>query len=900
MINSRKLISLIIVVTILFTIAVGMEFSAMAQICDDYEYVVLEDGTAEITKYNGNESDLTIPNMLNDYAVTHIGEKAFYQNKDISHLTISQNIAIIGNSAFAECSNLEYITFPEVMFEIGENAFQLCDSLLSLNLPKGLTKISAYSFDRCYSLKSVVIPEGVISIEESAFSSGRTLKQVTLPSSLEKIEDQAFSYCAFTTIDLPKNLKSFGSRGAFSGSKLKNITIPDGVKELPWQLFSHCSELETVVIPDSVITIASEVFLDCNKLENIVLPKNLMNLSGFRGCENLQNFVVPNSVTCIYQMAFADCKSLTELVLPSKCKEIKVNAFKNCSNLTKITIKNDDCYIWNEAIPEQTVIYCSENSTAAAYAKEHGNPVVYFEEAIDYDYIVRSDGTVSITKYKGNQTDLTVLYELNGRKVVSIGDSAFSDKTQLQSILLPDELTGIGNSAFSGCSALSSIQIPSGVVFLGDNAFDFCNSLSEVFYPEAINLENTAITEAATKVSYKLDAKGEVVITGITLGRDKSSIVIPDFIAGKKVAQVEENIDKSIISKEGHTHNYYLCSCLICGYIAHSRISHYDRVEPTCIDGGKIEYYFCWECRKYFTDENNENEISYDDIEIKRTGHSFTNYIYNNDATYYNDGTETAQCDNCNEKNTRVKEGSKLEKPIVTDPPTEKPSDTEKPTDRPTEKPSDTEKPTEKPSDTQKPTEKPSEKPSDTEKPSEKPSDTQTPSEKPSEQPSDAPNPTEKPDESQKPSNDNSNKENPTDISNDSTITDKPTDKNEPSTTATTVPQNSLRNQEENTTVPASSYNIPTSNDYNSSYSPTPDNNNFASDSDIPTGIYNDSDFSDRQSQNYQENSAVNENDIVITIHVTEKSLILIIVLVVVIFVGVIAIIMVYKKKNDY
>lgn len=103
MINSRKLISLIIVVTILFTIAVGMEFSAMAQICDDYEYVVLEDGTAEITKYNGNESDLTIPNMLNDYAVTHIGEKAFYQNKDISHLTISQNIAIIGNSAFAEC-----------------------------------------------------------------------------------------------------------------------------------------------------------------------------------------------------------------------------------------------------------------------------------------------------------------------------------------------------------------------------------------------------------------------------------------------------------------------------------------------------------------------------------------------------------------------------------------------------------------------------------------------------------------------------------------------------------------------------------------------------------------------------------------------------------------------------
>lgn len=45
---------------------------------------------------------------------------------------------------------------------------------------------------------------------------------------------------------------------------------------------------------------------------------------------------------------------------------------------------------------------------------------------------------------------------------------------------------------------------------------------------------------------------------------------------------------------------------------------------------------------------------------IKATGHSFTNYVSNNDATYEADGTETAKCDNCDATDTRTAEGSKL------------------------------------------------------------------------------------------------------------------------------------------------------------------------------------------------------------------------------------------------
>lgn len=47
---------------------------------------------------------------------------------------------------------------------------------------------------------------------------------------------------------------------------------------------------------------------------------------------------------------------------------------------------------------------------------------------------------------------------------------------------------------------------------------------------------------------------------------------------------------------------------------------------------------------------------------ITATGHSYGDYVYNNDATYEKDGTETATCSICGNKDTRTKAGTKLVK----------------------------------------------------------------------------------------------------------------------------------------------------------------------------------------------------------------------------------------------
>ena len=48
---------------------------------EEWEYVELEDGTIEITKYNGDVSELVIPAQIDDKNVTSIGDTSFFVYK---------------------------------------------------------------------------------------------------------------------------------------------------------------------------------------------------------------------------------------------------------------------------------------------------------------------------------------------------------------------------------------------------------------------------------------------------------------------------------------------------------------------------------------------------------------------------------------------------------------------------------------------------------------------------------------------------------------------------------------------------------------------------------------------------------------------------------------------------
>ena len=78
-------------------------------------------------------------------------------------------------------------------------------------------------------------------------------------------------------------------------------------------------------------------------------------------------------------------------------------------------------------------------------------------------------------------------------------------------------------------------------------------------------------------------------------------------------------------------------------------MDEYKATDATCTEAAT--YYYSCECG-----EKGAGTFEYGDP----LGHSFTNYVSDNNATCTQDGTKTAKCDRCNEKNTVIAIGTKL------------------------------------------------------------------------------------------------------------------------------------------------------------------------------------------------------------------------------------------------
>jgi hypothetical protein len=133
----------------------------------------------------------------------------------------------------------------------------------------------------------------------------------------------------------------------------------------------------------------------------------------------------------------------------------------------------------------------------------------------DWNYTILSDTEVEINEYMGDLRDVTVPATIEGRKVTSIGDNAFSglrwlksvtiqegveeignnaffNNTSLTRVTLPNTLARINYSAFYNCKKLTHILIPVNVAYIGYEAFGACSRLMTVYFMSA---NDTSISE---------------------------------------------------------------------------------------------------------------------------------------------------------------------------------------------------------------------------------------------------------------------------------------------------------------------------------------------------------------------------------------------------------------------
>lgn len=89
----------------------------------------VSNGSVQITEYSGKDLIVTIPQVIEDMAVTHIKKKAFLSSRFVKEIHLPDTIRNIEDYAFARCRKLEKIYLPYVNMNLGQDIFIDCDKL---------------------------------------------------------------------------------------------------------------------------------------------------------------------------------------------------------------------------------------------------------------------------------------------------------------------------------------------------------------------------------------------------------------------------------------------------------------------------------------------------------------------------------------------------------------------------------------------------------------------------------------------------------------------------------------------------------------------------------------------------------------------------------------------------
>lgn len=467
-----------------------------------YLYVVLEDGTAGITGYLGDETALVIPSVVDDLPVTAIGAYAF-EYAALTSVVIPEGVTVIDCEAFAAASALKEITLPSTLREIGEEAFIGC-ALEKVTLPASLTEIdgnpipaiplSQHFFANSLRIapdnpvlrienqmllagdtvicaardvRDVTVPEGITTIGRGAFYSAQ-VERVTLPEGLTNIQKEAFNDCfALRSVSLPESLQSIGDSAFDWCRSLTEITLPEGLRTIGCHAFESTG-LTALKLPESLEEVGHGAFLSNEKLQEVTLPKNLrvIPIDMFYGCSELEKVVLPEKLERLEASAFAFCEALTEIDLPEGVQFLGRNAFERCG-FASICIPDSVTEIEGNPFKNCKALRTVELSP--------NHPLLTVQDGMLIDHVHQ--------RVLRRLTTGAVCIVPEGIK--EIADGAFGRIPELTEITLPGSLEKIGEAAFIYCG-MREITIPKGIAEIARMAFYHCDQLETVHLQEGL------------------------------------------------------------------------------------------------------------------------------------------------------------------------------------------------------------------------------------------------------------------------------------------------------------------------------------------------------------------------------------------------------------------------------
>ena len=456
-----------------------------------FDYSLDDDGNATITKYNGNVSALSIPDVLDGHKVVGIGVNVFKNHTELRTVIIPDSVKSIGAWAFYGCKNISSVRLSKNVTSIGAYAFYDCDALTSIEIPKSLEKTNAGSwgasnsgiFAECDNLKTVTFESGTTRVAQYLFANCTGIEEIAIPEGVTSIDSNAFYGCKnLKNVSIPNTVTQIGNGAFDSCTAVSEISIPDSVTIIERDAFSGCKSLSSVRLSKNVTSIGAYAFYDCDALTSIEIPKSLEKTNAgswgagnsgiFAECDNLKTVTFESGTTRVAQYLFANCPGIENIIIPDGVKTIGHAAFYGCENLKSVSIPStvkiipSDCFNGCKSLKSVTIPEVTEIGNSA------------FNNCTSLTEIALPNTLETIGEYTFNNTGLVKVVVPNS--VTSMGKNTFSNCTSLVSVTLPNIRKNVMQSMFENCTALTSIVLPDTVTNIQDSAFKNCTSLASV------------------------------------------------------------------------------------------------------------------------------------------------------------------------------------------------------------------------------------------------------------------------------------------------------------------------------------------------------------------------------------------------------------------------------------
>ena len=499
-----------------------------------------------------------------DEGLEKITDSAFSGCSALEEIKLPNSITSLGIGIFGKCSSLKIMTVPfipgltsgtSMINFFSHYEFDNCypvqtdtvpsyipNSLEEVNLTKGGIKLPFSAFAGLKSVKRISFPNDIIHIGGRCFAGMESLEEIFIPKSVLLIYNDAFMGC--TNLSIFTDLES---KGAYwqenwnsSNCPIYYKTTKEGIK-YQVQFVDYDGTIlneQNVIINKGAtapINLVRPGFLFkgwdqdfCQVTQDLTVnavyeqtnQTYLVSFYGYNGVLLKEEEVDENGQAnppfiprvngyefCGWDKKFDIVTS--NLIVNGNYKEVKyqINLYINNHLYKSMLLSKDAQFILDDfsGINFFKGWYLdskySQSANISNIVFDHQNFYCKFDYNSFFTYTLNGIG-VTITGYIGSYQKILVIPNyINGYKVISIGEKAFSQNNNIEHLVIPQGILYIGGYAFENCYNLKVVSMEnSNAISIGQGAFQNCVSLEKIDLPTTITTISQSLFEGCSSL----------------------------------------------------------------------------------------------------------------------------------------------------------------------------------------------------------------------------------------------------------------------------------------------------------------------------------------------------------------------------------------------------------------